>query len=243
MRYLVLSDLHERHKNLLGFVDQAHRYGGYDQLLFLGDAIGHREQCAACDIEQTLITLKRLEAVCVRGNWEQWLLVENPDDAPHSQPHRDMLEALRQHLTEEMWRYIESWEWRETVGKFTLAHGSPYKALVGPDDAAPWETYLRGSDTDLVRRGFDRGHVLTSHLLFGHTHEPGYFHYNGSFPKHYPLDPIQVGTWSVMDPGIRYALNPGSAAYNTNQATPWPTALLIDVQQSAFCYLRLFDTP
>lgn len=239
MRYLVLSDLHEHFRNLLKFIDLANQNGGYDRLLFLGDAVGHGNNNHQYEVDKCLAHLKAERAICVFGNWEWWLLNPGSDNDGHQSRYSEELQALRGRLANEAYTFIKQWNWMEEIDDFTLTHGCPYQRHNSSGYIAkPWETYLYPHDTEVVGRIFSQPIIKTSHLLVGHTHHPGFFHYNGRWARWCPINQDHTSQWTQMDGfGGQYLLNPGSASDN-RQSAPWPTALLVDTGQRSFLFLR-----
>lgn len=239
MRHLIISDTHENYATLHSILEVAKQSGGYDDIWFLGDAVGHCGEGSHCDAVQCLSLLQETQAVCILGNWEAWLLQPDEHDRGHLEPHEEVLQQLQEELSfHDLLAYVKSWDWLVERDGFTLTHGCPYQRH--DDDnyrAKPWETYLRPIDTPIVDRIFSRDMIKTPHLVVGHTHEPGYFHYNGISPRWNPFKITEVEAVIPMDfHGGRYVLNPGSMSYNYGDV-PWPTALLLDTKERFFQFL------
>lgn len=247
MRHLVLSDLHENRTALLRAFDIADSVGGFDDIWFLGDALGHCNGASPCDAEYCLQELSDRSAVCVIGNWEEWFLHPERDAIGPQSRHAPVLQSLRDllryHLHDRLTAFISSWAETVEIGDFTLAHGSPV-ILPDADDCGvlPSETYLYPEQGAMVRRLLFRRVVNTQHLLVGHTHCPGYWHYNGDKPRWTWLTKDLMGKWISLDKlAGRFIINPGSASY----ADPGrcshlpPTLLLIDDNSHAVQFLPL----
>ena len=79
MRHLVLSDLHENRPALLRAFEVTEAAGGFDDIWFLGDLLGHCISKSVCDALYCLQVLRERSAVCVIGNWEEWFLLPEQD--------------------------------------------------------------------------------------------------------------------------------------------------------------------
>lgn len=244
MRHLVISDLHERYDYLDSALRQAHDMGGFDDIWFLGDVVGH---CGdACERDRCIRLLQERHAVCVRGNWEYWLLRPEADsDDPEGQsPHAYALSAIRKELPPGTLEFLSTWPTVRTMGCFTLAHGVPSSEVADPD-RDQCESYIYPESFRKVDRIFQHALVSTSHVVLGHTHLAGMFHHNGHQPRWQGLKPEWLAREQTVD-GMdgRYVINPGTASDSSRRGgSEYPTALVLATEANndrfTFRYLRL----
>jgi len=234
MRHLVISDLHEDYQALYEMLDKVN----YDDVWFLGDAIGlhnnHRKNYQ--NAEKCLSLLQEINAVCVSGNWEMWLrqLDEGNQATQWASTWWEELQGLEQNLSPDLLTYIQSWPQEKTNGSFSLFHGSPYQVY---PDYAPYETHLDPPRSIKVNRIFATGKVSTPYFIFGHTHLPGYFHYNGRTSRWIDLSPGILGQdIAIASPPVRYAFNPGSLG---GVRAPIKTALLLNTAKCSYRFLKV----
>jgi len=247
MVHLVISDIHEDHLALRNALATAEEAGGYDDIWFLGDALGHRldDNEDPDAVIRCLSLLREKKAICVSGNWEGWFFRPEEDRNPPQNEHRTVLESLRQRLPPNVVDYVKSWDWLVEIKMakegFSLTHGCTFP---GRDYLCPvtsWETYIWPTDTLLVDQIFSwpEHKIATQHLVVGHTHVPGYFHYNDDHALWYPVTSQSVDQDQRMDShGGRYVLNPGSVA-SSGDSSGFPTALLLNTTKRAFRFLRI----
>lgn len=234
MRHLVISDLHEDYQALHQVLNDVN----YDDVWFLGDAIGlhnnHRKNYQ--DAEKCLSLLHEVNAICVSGNWEMWLkqLDEgNQTTQPLSTWWKELW-GLEQNLSPDLLAYLQDWPQEKTDGSFSLFHGSPYQVDL---EYAPWETYLEPPQAIVVNRIFALDKINTQHFIFGHTHLPGYFHYNGRSSRWVDLSPdILEQDIPIAGPPVRYAFNPGSLG---GVRAPLKTALLLNTAKCSYRFLKV----
>lgn len=242
MRYLVVSDIHGDIFALERFIEIAKRNGGFDELWFLGDVIGHRATDAT-DVRACLQLLREHEALCVKGNWEVWLFRPEYDNRGHQKRWARVLKKCRESLTEEDLNYIRGWsdvEYHESgfilthgdleVGDAVLDYPSEFRPIMVPQEVG---IGLERRVEKLFRNGIIEPEY---HLLTGHLHTPGYFHYNGVTAKW--RDALYIKKINISD-GSRFVINPGSVSGNRYNSQDTKTALLIDTNQKTFHFLRI----
>ncbi len=149
MRYLIVSDLHGNWPALEAVLKEAR---GYDQVLFLGDAVGYYP-----DVNRVLDWLRSVNAKGVMGNHDIWLL-----EIKAMQIEGPVLEILSwqaERITPENREYLSQLPWTAEVEGALLVHGSPLDPLA----------YLE--EVEQARDVFEKvGHRWIFH---GHTHLAG----------------------------------------------------------------------
>lgn len=156
MRYLLLSDVHANHVALEAVLAHA-REQGWDEAIFLGDAVGYY-----ADPERTVRTLVELEPVAaVIGNHDHSLLALHDGRPTVEAEHaivRPILERHLQELSEDSVAFLRGLEAHHVNEAWEAVHG----ALV-----EPWQ-YLAG-----VPQAELNVPLLSTRLcLVGHTHVP-----------------------------------------------------------------------
>ncbi len=190
MRHLILADIHGYLGDLERALRQAECQGGWDEIWFLGDAIGRGGEPNEC-----LDRLRQLNAICVQGNWERWALMDGmPPNI--NRGWQQVLESVRTQLTASNKAYIQRWP----VEYFMKEHGF---VLVHSED--DHYTELDSEAYLLLLR------YRSLHVLFAHTHRPAIYHYNGESCRRYSPRP-EILPWSLVQWGGRIAANPGSVA-------------------------------
>ncbi len=159
MRYLVLSDVHANLPALEAVISHAKKQG-YDQVVFLGDAVGYYPH--AEEVVQRLIALD--PAVRILGNHDSALLeLVNGDRGDHwaAGVVMNVLERQLVTLSGDSLRFLGALVPRHSQHGFEAAHG----AL-----AQQWD-YLSTVTAAQANVG-----LMTEKLLFvGHTHVPKVF--------------------------------------------------------------------
>ncbi|WP_038058470.1 metallophosphoesterase family protein [Thermus amyloliquefaciens] len=193
MRYLVLSDIHGNWPALQAVLEAAPPFDG---VLFLGDAVGYYP-----DGDRVLDWLMEVEAQCVLGNHDAWLLAL--DRLPKKGVVLEILAWQRARLSPKHLDFLASWPWQREVDGALLVHGSPCDPL----------EYLDG--LELARQAFNcTEHRLTFH---GHTHLAGAFlELSGPRPwvRH---QRFAEGGELLLPPTVRALVNPGSVGQPRDQ--------------------------
>lgn len=149
MRYLIVSDLHGNWPALEAILKEAR---GYDQVLFLGDAVGYYP-----DADRVVSWLRAVDAKGVMGNHDVWLL--DIGSMKVDGPVLEILAWQAQRLAPENREYLSKLPWTYEVEGALMVHGSPLDPLA----------YLE--EIEQARDVFDRiHHRWTFH---GHTHLAG----------------------------------------------------------------------
>ncbi|GIW35151.1 metallophosphoesterase [Meiothermus sp.] len=149
MRYLIVSDLHGNWPALEAVLKEA---WGYDQVLFLGDAVGYYP-----DVNRVLDWLRSVNAKGVMGNHDIWLL-----EIKSMQIEGPVLEILSwqaERISPENREYLSRLPWTVEVEGALLVHGSPLDPLA----------YLE--EVEQAREVFNR--VSHRWIFHGHTHLAG----------------------------------------------------------------------
>jgi len=186
VRYLVLSDIHGNWPALEAVLQAA---PPFDRVLFLGDAVGYYP-----DGDRVLDWLKEVDALCVLGNHDAWLLALN--QLPVEGAVMEILAWQRERLSEAHLRFLASWPWQREVEGTLLVHGSPCDPL----------EYL--DELELAREGF---RCTEARLAFhGHTHLAGAF-LELSGPRPWVrYQGFAQGGELLLPPTVRALVNPGS---------------------------------
>lgn len=149
MRYLIVSDLHGNWPALEAVLKEAR---GYDQVLFLGDAVGYYP-----DVNRVLDWLRSVNAKGVMGNHDIWLL-----EIKAMQIEGPVLEILSwqaERISSENREYLSQLPWTAEVAGALMVHGSPLDPLA----------YLE--EVEQARDVFNK--VSHRWIFHGHTHLAG----------------------------------------------------------------------
>lgn len=149
MRYLIVSDLHGNWPALEAVLKEAR---GYEQVLFLGDAVGYYP-----DVNRVLDWLRSVDARGVMGNHDIWLL-----EIKAMQIEGPVLEILSwqaERISPENREYLSKLPWTTEVEGALLVHGSPLDPLA----------YLE--EVEQARDVFNK--VSHRWIFHGHTHLAG----------------------------------------------------------------------
>ena len=218
VRCLVLSDIHGNWPALEAVLRQA---PPHDQVLFLGDAVGYYPDGA-----RVLDWLKSVDAVCIRGNHDDWML--RPHQLRRGSPIHDILAWQQERLTPQQIEYIQSWPVQRLVAQALMVHGSPCDPVVYVDDL------------EAARKGFDCTDARWT--FFGHTHLAGAF-LALSGPNGNWVRQQRQGAFSelVLAPRARALVNPGSVGQPRDGQPTAAYALWIPDEQTVEFYRVAFD--
>lgn len=254
-KILVVSDIHQDDRALETILRCS---ADYDQIWFLGDVVGHGDHVKhkypdyEGNAQVCYEMLQHHKAQCIIWNWEYWLLNPEKDKEKDSNqyPYRDELTIAREGLKRKgLLDWISSWKQDIPISPFTLVHGSVDR-YNGPGSEAdhPSEVYLMPEELDIVKRVFLYKKTSTPHMLFGHTHIPGYFTYNGHFYpewhdiKKSDLDVSHPYKLEMISRVVHFVINPGSANLNRNKDSKgywsdvYGTILEINTDEHTFTY-------
>ena len=254
-KYLVMSDIHQDDRGLATLLKNAREY---DEIWCLGDVVGHEDYVEhkypgyKGNAQICYEMLRHWNAQCIIGNWEGWLLQAEKDNDTLAHQHKYIheLQQARSVLLENgITEWIRTtWHLSLAFDVFTLVHGSIDND--GDKSTEMWETYIRPKDIDLVNRIFLYEKLNAPHMLYGHTHIPGYFTYNGqNMPEWQSIkksDLLQKFEYNIYDHALHFVINPGSLNLNRNQrdsdfcSDPTGTVLEIDTKEQIFRYLPIF---
>lgn len=192
MRYLIVSDLHGNWPALEAVLKEAR---GYDQVLFLGDAVGYYP-----DANRVLDWLRSVNARGVMGNHDLWLL-----EIKSMQIDGPVLEILAwqaERLSPENREYLSQLPWTAEVEGALLVHGSPLDPLA----------YLE--EVEQAREVFNR--VKQRWIFHGHTHLAGSYlcletpKASGGPSQLVRYQRYAHGGELIVAPRVRAIVNPGS---------------------------------
>lgn len=201
MRYLIVSDLHGNWPALEAVLKGAR---SYDQVLFLGDAVGYYP-----DVNRVLDWLRSVNAKGVMGNHDIWLL-----EIKAMQIEGPVLEILSwqaERISPENREYLSQLPWTAEVEGALLVHGSPLDPLA----------YLE--EVEQARDVFNK--VSHRWIFHGHTHLAGSYLSLESTTVRGQATTADVGTpqgrWVryqryanggelIVAPKARAIINPGS---------------------------------
>jgi predicted phosphodiesterase len=185
MRLLLLADIHANLEALEAVLADAARRG-YDEVMFLGDAVGY-----GADARAVLERLRTLSPRCVSGNHEAMLLAlaggKKVSDTPVGQSLKHQLAQLEEtHL-----EWLRSWKHGVKMQHGTLecffVHGSPRNA----DEYVDSLGVARASFSD-----------WSGKLAFvGHTHIAGVY-------AALERDPVNVRFTAFLEPQNRVSMPP-----------------------------------
>lgn len=185
MRILFLSDIHSNWYYLEQISDVI-REENYDLLYFLGDAIGYYDQP-----NEVLDWLKSMNAICIKGNHEQYFLNELPFDPKLSDIYQ--VETNKKTITYQNKEFIRSW--KDTIE--TTIKGKKFLIMHGDVDSSEVRTYNSNEiDTNILKK-YD-------FYVYGHTHLP-LIHYSygccivnpGSIGQ--PRDFTNLASYAIVD--------------------------------------------
>lgn len=195
MRYLILSDIHANLEALEAVLHHSRRKR-FDQVLFLGDAVGYGASPNA--VVEWLRTSKT-PVVAVRGNHDR--VCSGLDEGEYFNQYA--LQAVRWtsgHLDPRNLTYLQELPEGPTVVEPGLAicHGSPVD-----EDAYIFSGY----DAQLA---FDR--LDEQVVFFGHSHVPSLFRFDQRTDPPELEIRLLAGPREVIrvEEGVRYLVNPGS---------------------------------
>jgi putative phosphoesterase len=153
LRVALISDIHANHHALAALSETL---DSADRVLCLGDLVGYY-----CEVNEVIDRLREMEAVCVRGNHDQFLLAGVPESAPG--PVRWGIDHAARCISEDNREHLSGLPLSlgiELGGRrILLTHGSPWR---------PLEDYLYADSPDLDRLARFDYDVIG----LGQTHRP-----------------------------------------------------------------------
>lgn len=243
-KILVVSDVHQDDRALESALSHAKNY---DQIWFLGDVVGHEDHVLhkysdyKGDARVCYELLKHHNAHCILGNWESWLLQpeKDLDTKSHQNKFVDELVRARTAMGENgLLSWVSTWPQTLKFDPFTLVHGS--------FDSN--EDYLLPRNIDEIKRTILYKKIPTPHMLFGHTHIPGFFTYNNYHNPEWEFigetDLKKKFSYQVenINHVVHFFINPGSANLNRKKlqngfwSGVYGTVLEIDTKNHTFSY-------
>jgi predicted phosphodiesterase len=253
-RILILADIHNDDRNLRAILKDD---GLYDFVWCLGDVCGHKNYTQKKGYEGDAAACYHLlmekKAICIRGNWEEWLLhPELDDNDPDQRNFNDELTSMRERcLNNGAGEWIIKLPAQRTKNKkqFTLVHG-----CIAPSDQPADQNekvmnrYLFPERAKIVQRIFLYDKLPGQHMLFAHTHMPGYFRiYKQNQPLWKGITPEDIGREIKIpeDDSIHFLINPGSINLNRNRTNDDfyddlpSTAVILDTGHQTFSYITV----
>ncbi len=187
MRYLIVSDLHGNWPALEAILKEAR---GYDEVLFLGDAVGYYP-----DGEKIVEWLRSVNAKGVMGNHDVWLL--DIESMKVDGPVLEILKWQSERLSPESRQYLAELPWAQEVEGAMLVHGSPLDPLA----------YLE--EIEQAREVFNRHDERW--VFHGHTHLAGaYLGLDNAQGRWVRYQRYAHGGELIVAPKARAIINPGS---------------------------------
>lgn len=184
MRYLIVADIHSNLEAFTAVLRSAKGEGEITEIWCLGDIIGYGPDPRGC-----LQLLREHPHICVAGNHDL-AAIGKIDTSDFNVAAALATNWTSQHLSNEDIQYIESLPLKKEVGNFTLVHGSPRGPI--------WEYVLSP-----VEALASLPYIFTDYCLFGHSHVPDLFQFEGN-------DCYQIQLPSTLRPDKnRFMLNPG----------------------------------
>jgi predicted phosphodiesterase len=184
MRYLIISDVHANEAALSAVLGSAQR-AGWDEAIFLGDAIGYGDQPEAAVAQLSTLDLR----AAVQGNHEAMLLPEGPRALPQTRKHASALSAQSLAFLAGLQPQYLSDTW-----------GAVHGAL-----RSPWEYLLSipaaRANQPLMRRSL---------YFVGHTHVPALFVFEPTRERWRTMTFRSEALSVTLEPGTQAFFNPGS---------------------------------
>jgi len=191
VRYLILSDIHAN-LEALDAVMTAAGQDGYDKIICLGDIVGYGADPNAC-----VDRVRGIASSVIRGNHDR--ACAGLEDLEWFNPvAKAAVVWTTQTLTEVNRAWVEHLpRGPMAVNGFEIVHGSP----------ADEDEYV----CQVAEASQLTGYLDADVTFFGHTHlQGGFAYYRGGVQRIPPLSPDEQRRETVLDPGVRYLINPGS---------------------------------
>lgn len=187
MRYLVVSDLHGNLPALEAVIEHAR---DYEQILFLGDAVGYYP-----DADKVVSWLRHNNAIGVMGNHDIWLI--QLGSMATDGPVMEILARQSSRISPENRLYLSQLQWTREIDGALLVHGSPGDPLA----------YL--DELELAKKAFDE--TPQRWIFHGHTHLCGaYMSINNQGTPWVRYQRYSHGGELIVAPKARAIINPGS---------------------------------
>ncbi len=216
MEIVVLSDIHANIEALEAVLEHA---GGWDELWFLGDAVGYGPDPEACVTRLTSLEPK----VWLAGNHDHAALgiIDTSEFNPEA---KRAAEWTSEQLSEVSRASLEAAKPRIEVAEHgaTLVHGSPRQ---------PIREYILNAST--AAENFDS--FETELCLFGHTHLPVVYQEAFDGTLRVVLEP---GAPISIEPGARWMVNPGSVG-QPRDGDPRASYMRFDSETRSFTLHRV----
>ncbi len=215
MRYLLISDVHGNLHALQEVLKHAKKQG-YDDILFLGDAIGYGAFPNEC-----VEILREVSSEFLRGNHDSVIIDEALLDYMNPYAKEAIIWSMEQ-LTDENAEFLANRPVSVNIDKdFLIVHSTP-------DEPEVWD-YIYD-----VEDAFSELYRLDEWVCaFGHTHIPVVFSFS--------TESLDV---SVLQPGVnlsrdyKYLLNPGSVG-QPRDGIPLASYGILDFDKGTFEVYRV----
>lgn len=221
MRYLIVSDIHSNSDALQAVLHHVRRKR-YDQVIFLGDAVGY-----GAAPNQVLAWLRSLagRSVMVRGNHDR--VCAGLDSAEYFNHYaREASEWTNRHIEPRNLDFLRSLPTGPTAvtDSLIVCHGSPHD-----EDAYIFSAY----DAQAALNG-----VSQQLVLFGHTHVPSAFILSEDDSGPTLAVRLLSGRRTVLpiEPRSRYLINPGSVGQPRDRDPRASYAIYDDEQKRLYLY-------
>lgn len=185
MRYAVISDVHANMEALTAVTDSI-AAAGVETVVCLGDTVGYGPEPQAA-----VAAVRQLAAVSVLGNHDRAVFTEGAE-ARFNEWAEDAICWTREELDAEEIDFLSALP-------LSLVHEGAFMAHASPRDPASWAYVMDERDAAAQFGGFHE-----TLCLIGHSHEPGFFEWDGT--KAAEL----FGDVLVMESDKRYIVNAGS---------------------------------
>jgi len=221
VRYLLLSDIHGNLPAFRAVMEDALRRG-FDQVLFMGDAVGYYP-----DGDAVITALRKLEAQSVRGNHDAWIF--DPEFLAREGTIPQVLRWQLEHLSPENLEYLKNLPWERLAPGYHQVHGSPCDPFVYIDDLEPAREALSCSSRPWI--------------LIGHTHLAGIFMAiegpKGPWIRYKGF--LEEENHVALGPKARAILNPGSVGQPRDGLPLAAYAIWDDEAREVWAYRVPFD--
>jgi len=217
MRIAFISDIHSNYDALKTVVEFI-KINNAAAVYCAGDIIGYGAQPNEC-----VETLRKMKALCVRGNHEDYLLGEKSLNGAS----KNAKEAISWHMdavTESNVRYLKGLRYSEVLSEYSIriVHGSPF---------SPEEFNYVMTKREIMEAFLSFEEQI---CVIGHTHRPAAFRFN----EESGLYQYRFGSKVHVEKGFRYIINIGSVG-QPRDGLPQAGVCMYDSESGIFTEKRL----